>query len=361
MWVVVAVLGACLAAAGVAGSAPNRSVDAFTFRQVASGLDSPVFVTSAPGDPTTLYVVEQRGVIAIVRAGKVARTFLDVRPLVRSGGEQGLLSMAFDPRYTTDHLFYVSYTDVSGNSRIVRYRAANGVGVRSSAKVLLALHQPYPNHNGGQLQFDTRGYLYVGFGDGGSEDDPQQTSQNRSTRLGKLLRSTTTSPNGSWRVVGLGLRNPWRFSFDSRTDDLWIGDVGQNRFEEIDFRPAPKLDAPANFGWSRYEGNVVFDRAHRYTSIGQKTFPVLVYSHDHGCSVTGGYVYRGTAIPSAQGRYFYGDYCAGTVWSFPVGSKGRAGSARVSGHIPSLSGFGVDGHGELYAVSLAGALYKLGP
>ena len=360
MWAVLAVLGLCLGAAGVAGSSPQHSAAAFTFRQVTSGLDSPVFVTSAPGDATTLYVVEQRGVIAIVRGGRIAGTFLDLRPLVRSGGEQGLLSMAFDPRYTADHLFYVSYTDVSGNSRVVRYRAANGVGVRSSAKVILAVHQPYSNHNGGQLQFDNRGYLYTGLGDGGSEDDPHQTSQNLSTRLGKLLRSTTTSPNGSWRVIGLGLRNPWRFSFDSATNDLWIGDVGQNDWEEIDFRPAAKLDLPANFGWSRYEGNVVFDSSHRYTSVGQKTFPVLVYSHEHGCSVTGGYVYRGAAIPAAQGRYFYGDYCAGTVWSFPVGSKGRAGSARVSGHIPSLSGFGVDGRGELYAVSLAGSLFKLG-
>jgi glucose/arabinose dehydrogenase len=358
-WAVMAVVAVCLGAAGVAGSAPSHSAAAYTFRQVTSGLDSPVYVTSAPGDSTTLYVVEQTGVIAIVRRGKVAGTFLDIRSLVKSGGEQGLLSMAFDPRYTDDHLFYVSYTDVSGNSRIVRYRAENGVGVRSSAKVLLAVHQPYSNHNGGQLQFDDRGYLYVGFGDGGSEDDPQQTSQDRSTRLGKLLRSTTTSPNGSWRVVGLGLRNPWRFSFDSRTNDLWIGDVGQNRFEEIDFRPAAKLDMLANFGWSRYEGNAVFDTSHRYTSVGQKTFPVLVYSHDHGCSVTGGFVYRGTAISAAQGRYFYGDYCAGTVWSFPVAAKGRAGSARVSGHVPSLSGFGVDGRGELYALSLAGTLYEL--
>lgn len=163
MWPVLAVLGVCLGAAGVAGSAPKQSVAGFTFRQVTSGLDSPVFVTSAPGDATRLYVVEQTGVIAIVRGGKVTGTFLDIRPLVKSGGEQGLLSMAFDPHYTVNHLFYVSYTDVSGNSRVVRYRAANGVGVRSSARVILTLHQPYSNHNGGQLQFDTRGYLYIGL------------------------------------------------------------------------------------------------------------------------------------------------------------------------------------------------------
>jgi glucose/arabinose dehydrogenase len=351
---------ALIVAALASVSSPGASgTDAARFVPYAGGFSSPVYVTAAPGDPTALYVVEQAGTIETVERGHITGTFLDIRSIVRSGGELGLLSIAFSPRYATNHLFYVSYDDLNGNSRIAQYRSAGGVGVRSSAKILLTVDQPYPNHKGGQLQFDKRGYLYVGFGDGGSEDDPQQTSQNTSTRLGKLLRSTTTSPNGSWRIVALGLRNPWRFSFDSRTDNLWIGDVGQDHFEEIDFRPAAKLDALANYGWSRYEGTVVFDPSHGYTNAGEKTFPVLVYSHDHGCSVTGGYVYRGTAVPAAQGRYFYGDYCAGTVWSFPVGAKGRAGSARESGHVPSLSAFGVDGNGNLYAVSLNGTLYRL--
>ena len=273
-----------------------------------------------------------------------------------SGGERGLLSMAFSPHYPTNHLFYVSYDDLDGDSRIVQYRSSNGVGVRSSAKILLAVQQPYSNHKGGQLEFDKRGYLYIGFGDGGSEDDPNLTSQDMSTRLGKLLRSTTASPNGSWRVVALGLRNPWRFSFDSRTNDLWIGDVGQDDWEGIDFRPVAKLDTLANYGWSRYEGNVVFDPSHRYTNVGEKTFPVLVYSHAHCCSVTGGYVYRGTAVPAARGRYFYGDYCAGTIWSFPVSATGRAGSRdggaadRVTAHghreqRDVRSGRGLDGAG----------------
>jgi glucose/arabinose dehydrogenase len=314
------------------------------------GVSSPVYVTSAPGDPATLYVVEQAGVIRIVRNRRIAGTFLDIRPLVKSGGELGLLSMAFSPAYATDHLFYVSYDDVNGNSRIVRYRAANGVGVRASAKVILTVAQPYPNHKGGQLQFDTRGYLYVGFGDGGSEGDPDQTSQNLGTRLGKLLRSTTTTPNGSWKMVALGLRNPWRFSFDAQ-DNLWIGDVGQNRFEEVDFRPAASLDRLANYGWSRYEANSVYDPGHRYTNAGQRVAPVLVYSHTVGCSVTGGYVHGG--------RYYYGDYCRGTVWSFPAGPRGRAGSSHPVGTVPSLSSFGVDGAGHLFAVSLGGELYEL--
>jgi len=331
----------------------------YSFAPYAGGLDSPVFVTAAPGDPATLYVVEQPGTIRIVRDGKIAGTFLDIRSLVVSGGEQGLLSMAFSPHYASNHLFYVSYTNVHGDSRVVRYRSANGVGVRSSARVLLGVNQPYSNHNGGQLMFDKRGYLYFGLGDGGSEGDPNQTPQNLHTKLGKLLRSQSKTPGTRWRTVGLGLRNPWRFSFDSANDNLWLGDVGQNRYEEIDFRRAAKLDKLANYGWSRYEGNSVFTSEHRYSRAGAKVRPAAVYSHDHGCSVTGGYVYRGSEVRAARGRYFYGDYCAGTIWSFRVGLHGRAAAPAVSGHVPSLSSFGVDGHGGLYATSLDGTLYKL--
>jgi glucose/arabinose dehydrogenase len=323
------------------------------------GLDSPVYVTSAPDDPDTLYVVEQPGTIRIVRDGKIAGTFLDLRRIVKSGGEQGLLSMAFSPQYATNHLFYVSYTDRNGNSRAARYRASNGRGVRSSGHILLAVHQPFANHNGGQLQFDKRGYLYFGLGDGGSEDDPNETSQNMHTRLGKLLRAKRRTPGDSWKVVGLGLRNPWRYSFDSATDNLWIGDVGQDKWEEVDFRAAGGLDGLANYGWSRYEGYSVYSSGHRYTNAGAKVKPVLVYSHAHGCSVSGGFVYRGTAVRAARGRYFYGDYCTGTIWSFRVGKHGRASKPAVSGSVPSVSSFGVDGHGELYAVSLGGTLYKL--
>jgi glucose/arabinose dehydrogenase len=316
-------------------------------------------VTSAPGDPTTLYVVEQAGRIRIVRDGKIAGTFLDIHGIVKSGGELGLLSMAFSPDYASNNLFYVSYTDTHGNSRVARYTAANGRGVRSSGHILLTVHQPFSNHKGGQLQFDKRGYLYVGFGDGGSEGDPNQTSQNMRLRLGKLLRASNKTPGDSWKIVGLGLRNPWRFSFDSATDNLWIGDVGQDKWEEVDFRAAARLDRLANYGWSRYEGYSVYSSSHSYSTVGAKVKPVLVYSHAHGCSVTGGFVYRGTAVRAAQGRYFYGDYCTGTIWSFRVGKHGRASAPAVSGRVPSVSSFGVDGDGELYAVSLGGTLYKL--
>jgi glucose/arabinose dehydrogenase len=344
--------------AGGGGDA-SAAAKTFSFAPVVSGLNSPVYVTSAPGTPDTLYVVEQPGTIRIVSNGRIAGTFLDLHGIVKSGGEQGLLSMAFSPHYASNHLFYVSYTNVNGDSRVARYRAANGRGVRSSGRVLLAVHQPFANHNGGQLQFDKRGYLYFGLGDGGSEGDPNQTSQNMGTKLGKLLHSRTRAPGRSWPIVGLGLRNPWRFSFDSATDNLWIGDVGQDQWEEVDFRPAGRLDRLANYGWSRYEGYSVYSTGHRYSKAGQKVRPVLVYSHAHGCSVTGGYVYRGSAVPAARGRYFYGDYCAGTVWSFRAGAHGRASAPVVSGQVPSISSFGVDGNGELYATSLGGTLYRL--
>ena len=190
--------------------------------------------------------------------------------------------MAFSPQYATNHLFYVSYTNLQGNSRVAVYSSTGGVGDPSSGRVLLSLHQPYANHNGGQLQFDRRGYLYIGFGDGGSGGDPQQHAENMHSTLGKLLRSTTKTPDGHWKIVGLGLRNPWRFSFYSKSGNLWIGDVGQGTWEEVDFRAAPKLDRLANYGWSRYEGYSVYDAGRRYNAAGQDKRPVLVYKHENG-------------------------------------------------------------------------------
>ena len=355
-------LAAVIAAgwAGSGASAVRATAQSFSFAQVVGGLDHPVYVTSAPGAPATLYVVQQTGKIVIVRNGLVTGTFLDLTHLISCCSERGLLSMAFSPHYATNHLFYVSYTDVNGNSRIARYQAANGMGVPSSARIILALQQPYPNHNGGDLQFDKRGYLYIGFGDGGSGGDPKQYAQNMKTHLGKLLRSVTTTPNTQWKIVALGLRNPWRYSFDPATDNLWIGDVGQNKWEEVDYRPAAKLDNLANYGWSRYEGNHSYNSAHPLAGVGQLVWPVTEYSHTYGCAVIGGYVYRGSKVPSAKARYFYGDECKGTIWSFAVGANGQKVDAPVvSAHVSSLSSFGVDGNGNLYAVSLAGTIYEL--
>ncbi len=330
-------------------SASGASAAKQGFAQVVGGLDSPVDVRSAPGDSSTLYVVEQPGDIKMIRNGAVAGTFLNIRSKVKSGGEQGLLSVAFHPGYAQNHLFYVSYTDTKGDSRVVQYRSANGVGVPSSAKQLLFVHQPHANHNGGDLQFDKQGNLYFGLGDGGSEDDPNQTSENMSSRLGKLLR-TNPLHGGGWKMVALGLRNPWRYSFDA-AGNLWIGDVGQDRYEEIDFRSAARVGRLANYGWSRYEGKSVYSSSHRLTRKGDLVFPVLVYPHSQGCSVTGGYVVRG--------RYYYGDYCAGTIWSFKAAS-GRKSGPSVAGKVPAPSSFGLGPDGTLYVTSLNGALYKLG-
>src|SRR4051794_11466864 len=279
------IAAAALVALGVGlwvGSASGARHD---FVQVASGFDSPVYVTSAPGDPTTLYVVEQPGVIKIVKNGQVTGTLLDIRDRVKSGGEQGLLSVAFSPQYRSNHRFYVDYTDTSGDTRVVEF-----TGDRNHSRQLLFVDQPYDNHNGGQLQFDSKGYLYVGMGDGGSGGDPGNRAQNLKSRLGKLLRINPARAGSAWQIVGYGLRNPWRFSFDRATGNLWIGDVGQDHFEEIDSRAAARVGRLANYGWSKYEGRAVYDSSKPYRRKGDVVWPVVVYSHGTGCSVTGGYV-----------------------------------------------------------------------
>jgi len=349
------VAAVALAVAVWASGASSGRAD---FTPYASGFDAPVYVTSAPGDPTTLYVVEQPGTIKIVRNGAVAGTFIDVRSRIKSGGEQGLLSVAFHPQYATNHRFYVDYTDTNGDTRVVEFRSANGAGDPATARQLLFVHQPYDNHNGGQLQFDKNGYLYVGMGDGGSGGDPENRAQNLKSRLGKLLRIDPMRAGSTWQIVGYGLRNPWRFSFDRKNGNLWIGDVGQGTWEEVDYRNAARVARLANYGWSRFEGRSVYDPGKPYLRKGDAISPVLVYSHSSGCSITGGYVYRGSAVPAAQGRYFYGDYCSGTIWSFKAG-KGRLSAPTVAGTIASLSSFGEDGNGELYATSLDGSLYRL--
>jgi glucose/arabinose dehydrogenase len=329
-----------------------------SFAPYATGFDSPVYVTSAPGDPATLYVVEQPGTIKIVRNGSIAGTFLDIRSRVKSGGEQGLLSVAFHPQYTTNHRFYVDYTDTNGDTRVVEFTSANGAGNPASARQLLFVDQPYNNHNGGQLEFDGKGYLYVGMGDGGSGGDPENRAQNLKSRLGKMLRINPTRAGSAWQIVGYGLRNPWRFSFDRANGNLWIGDVGQDAWEEVDYRNAARVGRLANYGWNRFEGKATFDSHKPYARKGDTVSPVIVYSHSAGCSITGGYVYRGSAVSSAQGRYFYGDYCSGTIWSFKAGN-GRLSAPTVAGNIKNLSSFGEDGNGELYATSLDGSLYRL--
>jgi glucose/arabinose dehydrogenase len=344
------------------------SAAAYSFRPIASGFTDPVYVTTAPGDPSTLYVVEQVGTIQIVRGGRVAATFLDLRSQVLARDELGLLSMAFHPRYAQNHLFYVDYTDLNGDTHVVEYRADGGVAVPSSARELLFVDQPYPNHKGGQLEFDRKGFLYVGMGDGGTNPDngptgigdPENRAQNPDSMLGKLLRIDPTTPGATWQIVGYGLRNPWRFSFDRLTGDLWIGDVGAARFEEIDHRPLAQLGVVANYGWSRLEGRSSYNPKIAL-GPGRPVAPSWVYTHDYGnCGVIGGYVYRGKRLPAARGRYVFGDLCTGSIWTLKVGKGGRlSGLASAGARIPNLSSFGEDGNGELYALSLNGVLYAL--
>ena len=316
-----------------------------------SGFDAPTFVTAAPGEPGRLYVVEQAGRIRYVVDRHIAGTFLDIRGRVRSGGEQGLLSVAFSPDYARDHRLYVDYTDRNGDTRVVEFRSRDGRAVPSSARQLLFVHQPYANHNGGQLAFGPDGLLYVGMGDGGAEGDPQDRAQNLHDRLGKLLRIDPRTTHARWQIVGYGLRNPWRFSFDGVTGDLYIGDVGQNKWEEVDFRPRTKLDRLANYGWRIYEGRARYALG-TPAGPGELVWPISVYSHQNGCSMTGGYVHGG--------RYFYGDFCSGTIWSLRV-RDGRATDVRKEhARVGQLSSFGEDAAGDLYAVSLgSGRLYRI--
>jgi glucose/arabinose dehydrogenase len=341
--------------AGVAAGGRDAA-RAMSFQQVASGFSAPVYVTSAPGDPTTLYVVEQQGTIKIVKGGQVTGTFLDIRDRIKSGGEQGLLSVAFHPQYAANHRFYVDYTDTNGDTRVDELKSANGVGQPGSGRQLLLVDQPYENHNGGQLEFDKSGYLYVGMGDGGSGGDPENRAQNLKVRLGKLLRINPTRAGSVWQIVGYGLRNPWRFSFDRKNGDLWIGDVGQSSLEEVDHVAWP-WSGLLNFGWNVYEGTSTFKAGP--LGPGRLVKPIAEYSHDHGCSITGGYVYRGSAVPAAKGRYFYGDYCSGTIWSLElVGGKARQ-IRQEPFKVASLTSFGEDLAGELYAVSGSGTIYRL--
>ena len=315
---------------------------------VLTGLDAPLYVATAPGEPNNLYVVEQPGVIRVVVNGKLrARPFLDIHRLVVSGGEQGLLSVAFHPKYRTNHKFYVDYTDLNGNTRVMEYKS-NGTVATKRLRQVLFVNQPYANHNGGQLQFGPDGRLYVGMGDGGSAGDPENNAQNLSSRLGKLLQINVNVRAAPVAIAGYGLRNPWRFSFD-KAGNLYIGDVGQGDWEEVDYTPrsSPGLE---NYGWDVYEGTHPFE-SKSPNPAGHLVMPIAQYSHSLGCSITGGYVWKG--------RYYYGDYCSGRVWSLRV-SGGKATDVRSESiKVPSLSSWGLDAHGNLYAVSLAGTVYRV--
>jgi glucose/arabinose dehydrogenase len=344
---------------GAAGG--GREQAQLRMRQFASGFDSPVFVGATRSEPGKLYVVEQSGVIRVLVNAKLrAQPFLDIRGLVQSGGEQGLLSVAFHPNYAKNRRFFVYFNDKSGDVRVFEFRSNGTVGLPGTAKSLLRVgHRQFSNHDGGQLQFGPDRRLYAGTGDGGSGGDPNNNSQNLGSRLGKLLRLNVDKRGARWQIVGYGLRNPWRFSWDRATRDLYIGDVGQGDWEEVDVRTPAQQGGLNNYGWRVWEGRARYVDGQRTNPRGKLVFPIAVYSHNEGCSISGGYVYRGRAVASARGRYFYGDYCSGTIWSLRAIKGKLRGIRREPFKVGSLSSFGEDAAGELYAVSLDGQIYKL--
>ena len=342
----------------LSGRGASAAPLAFRKTVVVRGLDSPVDVASTPTRPATLYVVEQRGTIRVVVRGKLQPGFfLDIRSLVQSGGEQGLLGLVFDPRYSSNRFVYVNYTDTRGNTRVVRYRTDGTRVLPATARELLEVDQPYSNYNGGDLVFGPDGGLYIGMGDGGSAGDPRGYAQDPSSLLGKMLRLDVRRPGSRPVIVAGGLRNPWRYSFDRKTGDLYIGDVGQNEVEEVDVRPRGTTDL-VNYGWNLYEGTQGF--SDNPQGPGRLVFPVFEYHHVSGnCTVIGGFAYRGAALAAERGRYVFGDFCSGRIWSFRL-VGGKATAVRVEPfRIPGLTLFGESAAGELYAVASNGVLYRL--
>lgn len=355
------------------------NVDITVDEVVVSGLDHPVHVTHAGDGSGRLFIVEQRGIIRIVKNGSLLSTsFLDITDRVEYGGEQGLLSVAFPPDYASRKHFYVNYTGKpDGNTRVSRFSASGDAANPASEAILLTVAQPYANHNGGQLAFGPNdGYLYIGMGDGGSGGDPQNYAQNPNSLLGKMLRIDvesgaapyaipTDNPlvgTGSGRdeIWALGLRNPWRFSFDRATGDMYIADVGQNAWEEIDFQAANTWGG-LNFGWRCQEGTHEYDFTGICPSL-SLVDPIAEYSRNDGRSVTGGFVYRGALYPVLAGRYFYGDYVTGNIWSIvKTGSNPTTWSPtefEINAGFP-ISSFGEDEQGELYVADYGGTIRRL--
>ena len=365
--------GACAAGPPVTG------IPALTARLVVSGLRNPLDLQSVPGDDERLYLVEQDGRIRIVRSGQlVAAAFLDVSGRISSGGERGLLGLAFHPQFATNRRFFVNYTNPRGDTHIAEFRATSADAADpASERILLTVGQPFANHNGGGLAFDNSGRLLIALGDGGSGGDPQNNGQRLDTLLGKLARIDVdgAAPYGlpadnpflatagaRGEIWAFGLRNPFKIAVDRPTGDLYIGDVGQNRIEEIDVGLAARRGGE-NYGWRLTEGTQCFNPASGCDRSGL-TLPVYEYGHSEGCSVTGGVVYRGCRVPALAGTYFFGDFCSGLVRSFRL-ANGQATDVRdwTSGTrgVSAPASFGLDAAGEVYIVDYDGELYRLEP
>jgi glucose/arabinose dehydrogenase len=363
------------ASAAVVTAAPTSARIRLSLR--ASGLSRPVLAVSARDGTGRVFIVEQTGRIRIYKDGKILTTsFLSIGSQVSKGGEQGLLGLAFHPSFKTNRKLYVNFTDLNGDTVIREYKVSttnSNVVATSTARTILKISQPYDNHNGGMLAFGSDGYLYIGMGDGGSGGDPGNRAQNINSLLGKILRinvnSTTSTTNyvspstnpyvgrdGRNEIWQLGTRNPWRFSFDRANGNLWIGDVGQTRWEEID-RAVRTSSGPGrgiNWGWRVLEGAHCFNPSTGCSTTG-KTLPVTEYSHDGGrCSVTGGYVYRGTGVPALVGGYLFADYCTGEIWVIDSAAARPATPTLLLDTDLMISSFGENAGGELYVLDHAG-------
>jgi glucose/arabinose dehydrogenase len=356
-----------------AAPAPPSALDQVKIKLTRVGsFTSPVALAVRVNDPA-LYVVEQGGMVRAIQ-GSGTRDVLDLTDLTSASGERGLLGLAFAP--DGQHL-YVDYTDNSGDTNVDEYAiAADGTVDAGSRRRVLFQDQPYANHNGGNLVFGPDGYLYIGFGDGGSGGDPERRALDPKTWLGKILRIDPRASGGQDYTVpadnpfvgnraylpeiwSIGLRNPWRFSFDSANGDLWIGDVGQGSIEEVDFVPAAQgAGKGTSFGWSAYEGTHRFNQDQ---SAPGSWMPIYEYPHGPGCSVTGGFVYRGSAVPALKGAYLFSDYCAGGVNGLLANGLKLAAQKRLVNDPPTVSSFGVDGKGEVYVLSLGGGVFRIDP
>ncbi len=364
---------------------PGYAATPLTVEITAFGFSKPVFVSSAPGDSTRLFVVEQLGRIEIIRNDTVlANPFLTIEDSVGSnGGEQGLLGLAFHPSYPDSPYFYVNYTGIDSATRISRFSVTSNPDSanRASEERILLVNQPFANHNAGMLAFGPDGYLYIGLGDGGSGGDPGNRAQTPTTLLGKMLRLDINTlpysipPDNPWaaavdtlpEIWAFGLRNPWRYSFDRATGDLYIADVGQASFEEIDFQPAASSGGE-NYGWRLKEGTACYDPPSGCDTLTGLTDPIYEYARGgvpFKCAVTGGYVYQGCAIPDLQGTYFFADFCSEQIWTFAFDGSSvldftdRTTELGLSG--VSIVSFGEDYFGELYIVDLGGSIYKIIP
>ena len=355
-------------AGGAPTTAPEGSTAPPRLRATAvAEFDQPVMLAPVPGVDDTFYVVEKEGRLRLLENGERGRVVLDIVDSVASGGERGLLGLAVAPDGA--HL-YLDYTDRSGDTRIVEYAIGSGGSVdEGSRRELLRVDQPFANHNGGHLEFGPDGMLYIAMGDGGSGGDPDERAQDTGELLGKILRIDprgdpygiprdnpfATTRGARPEIWAYGLRNPWRFSFDKATGALWIGDVGQGSFEEVDRSPDGSRGGE-NYGWDRFEGRAPFEG----DPPAEHVLPLLDYRRNDGnCAVTGGRVYRGTAIAGLDGWYLYGDYCKGDLWAVRADAPAPAKPVPLGVRIESLVSFAEDTAGELFAISLQGGVYRI--